>query len=332
MNKKKILAGVISTAMLLSLTGAVTAEDNDKYVMPVSAENSEDIMVISPIESTYDKMIMQGTVTEIVDGQVIFSDGETEFAINTDEKTIFVDEKGELSEIRDIKVNDSMMIVSSLAQTRSIPPQSYGYVIAKADGDIMPIYIEVEDINEDDKGNTFLTGRGGQYDVIFSSETEGDTKNIQEGTQLLAYSKIMTMSIPAKVPAEKIVVLEENTTPEKTVTVFDKIVVNGTVINASVKDGDTYLLPVRAISTALGLDVAWDDQLKAVTVGTVPMGINFNIGENSYNKARMMPFTLSSAPMLFEDTTFVPSDFFTEVLGAELTIEEGQININYSQN
>ena len=85
--------------------------------------------------------------------------------------------------------------------------------------------------------------------------------------------------------------------------------------------------PIRAIAEKLGLEVAWDDGLKAVSVGTIPMGVTFNIGLNSYTKARMMPQTLSAAPIAENERTFVPVDFFTEILEAEVTVENGVLNI-----
>ena len=338
MNAKKILAGVLSSAMLMSMTSAVMAEETDLSIMPV---NEAEIMPISVEENTYDKTIMTGTVKEIFEGQIIF--GEDEFAINVDESTVILDENGDVITIDDIKAEDIMMIVASTMQTRSVPPQSYGYLLAKADGDILPTFIEVAEISEDENKNTFLLSADGQYRVVISSKTEGEALDtIKEGTQVLVYSKIMTMSIPAMIPAEKAIVLEDNTVPTieaeaEEITVLDKVRVNGTEIALEIRSNNELtglegkFLPVRAISEALGYEVKWDGDLKAITIGTTPMGINFNIDVNLYNKARMMPRELSGAPVILKDLTYVPQEFFSELLGAEVTIVDGQININLAQ-
>ena len=49
------------------------------------------------------------------------------------------------------------------------------------------------------------------------------------------------------------------------------------------------------------------------------MGVNFRIGENKYAKSKMAAFTLSKAPVVIDEKTYVPSDFFTEVLEANVT-------------
>ncbi len=346
MNMKKILAGVLSTAMLMSLTSAVMAEEEG--IMLISA-NEEEIMPISVEDATYDKQILKGTVAEVAEGQILFTDGESEFAINTDENTVFIDENGEKCTIDDIKAEDIMMVVASNMQTRSLPPQSYGYLLAKADGDMVPTFVEVAAVAEDESKNTILTSADGNYEIVISAETEGVTaEDIKEGTQLLAYSNMMTMSIPAVVPASKAVILDANTIPEievdveteeeapaeTAVTVLDKATVNGTELELEIK-GDSEsdelagkILPVRAICEAMGLKVEWDGTLKAVTIGTTAMGVNFNIGVNKYNKARMAAQELSAAPVVIDDRTYLPAEFFTDILEAELTIVDGQININ----
>ena len=145
----------------------------------------------------------------------------------------------------------------------------------------------------------------------------------------------MTMSIPAVVPAEKIVLLPEEVVAEETEEVIapEKIALNGEEIEGEIKDVDgAFVLPVRAICEKAGLDVAWDDTLKAVTVGTVPMGVTFNIGENAYTKARMMPQTLSQAPVIIDGLTYVPVDFFTEILGATVENADGVISVELKVN
>ena len=84
----------------------------------------------------------------------------------------------------------------------------------------------------------------------------------------------------------------------------------------------TVLVPVRAVAEALGYEVNWDGDLRAVTVGTEQMGVNFVIGENSYKKSKMTPFVLEAAPVIINDYTYVPVSFFSDVLEADITVSD----------
>lgn len=89
---------------------------------------------------------------------------------------------------------------------------------------------------------------------------------------------------------------------------------NETIDNFYVKDG-ILMLPLRKITEAAGFTVEWDDAQKAVTLNSGMYSLK--IGENSYIKGRMVPQTLKAAPEIKNDRTFVPVDYFLDIL--ELT-------------
>lgn len=341
MNMRKILTGVLAAAMLSANVVALAEEE----VMLISANPAEkDIMLISenPAEeevvAVYDKAILAGTV-KLDEELYIIDENEQEIVINTDENTLFVTKEGFKTSREELKDGDKVTVVAASAMTMSLPPQVYGYVVMV--GEELPIYVEVSSIETDEDENTVLFSKDGNYKVVIGEETEFApfaTRNIvgladiKEGSRILVYSNLMTMSIPAMMPAQKVVILpdeamvSEETEPET-------IVLNGETLDAEIKNIDgAYLLPVRKVSETAGLAVAWDDTLKAVTVGTTPMGVTFNVGENSYTKAKMMPMTLSSAPIIIDDLTYVPVDFFTELLGAAVETKDGAIVITLEVN
>ncbi len=174
-----------------------------------------------------------------------------------------------------------------------------------------------------------------------------------DGRDLCVFYSIATFSLPPQTPPEKIVVLpereqadgvdnvEDNDDTNKVaelaalpepepIKVTKNLVVNGKEINTGsvVAMGDHDMLPVRAVAEAMDLEVAWDGSLQAVTIGTVPMGVNFKIDVDSYNKSRMTPFTFGQAPVLVNDVTYVPVEFFAEVLEAEITVDGDKTIIN----
>ncbi len=350
---KKTLSAILAVSMLAA-TSAVLAEENG--IMLISANPEEEIMLISedimpiseeetavtePLAVEYDKVELYGTAKVEEDGLYIV--GDDEVILHTDENTIFVDGLGFKSSIEAIENGTNLKVVASHAMTMSIPAQTYAYVvmIANEDGGF-PIYAEVKSIETDEDGNLVFASKDGTYNIVYGEElTEVApfaTRNIvtvadiKEGSRILVFSNIMTMSLPAMVPADKIVILPEIAEVVEvptSVTVNGEAIVAGDAQEVFEKDG-MWLLPVRAICEKAGLEVKWDAELNAVSVGTIPMGVTFNLGENSYTKARMMPQTLSSAPVCEAERTYVPVDFFTEILEASIEIVDGVLNISFN--
>lgn len=345
--KKLVSVLTIAAVMLtsvLAFASADTAETADGQLTPMPAYDS----------SLYNKQVIQGQLAAVHDGQLIIT-ADSEYAINTDENTLFINDKCEQITIDDIKEGDTVKTIASSVSTRSLPPQSYGYIVMASEEEYpaFPLYAEVSSVTEDEEALTFASADG-EYEIYVLDATQvtdltGNklSKNdIKEGTQLLFNTQILTLSIPAKGTADSVILLDtmqsemneareaSQTEPEsETVTDFDKVVVDGQEVNAKViSKGEILFIPVRATCEAMGYEVEWSDLLMAVTVGTDPMGVNFRIGENSYNKVKMTPFTLSAAPELINDLTYVPLDFYAELLDAQVSVVDGVVNITCAQN
>lgn len=89
------------------------------------------------------------------------------------------------------------------------------------------------------------------------------------------------------------------------------------------KKGDTVMVPLREVAeNQLGLKVTWKNEDRSVEIGQGPQWTSVKIGENSYFFARIAPFKLSQAPEIKEGLTYVPVEFFTEVLRYDTSIDE----------
>lgn len=87
------------------------------------------------------------------------------------------------------------------------------------------------------------------------------------------------------------------------------------------KDG-TKMVALREIAEEiLGLEVKWIDETRSVEVGSGPQWTSIKIGENSYFFARIAPFKLGQAPEIKDGLTYVPVEFFTDVLRYEIKSE-----------
>ena len=107
-----------------------------------------------------------------------------------------------------------------------------------------------------------------------------------------------------------------------------EIVVNNVIIDAPIpflqttEAGTTPMLPLRAIAEALDYNVSWNGELRSVQLG---VAIHLWIGNTEVHLGRMAPVELSTAPVIVDNLTFVPLDFFRSVLGKTIYVFEGQV-------
>ena len=178
------------------------------------------------VPASYTKTIMTGTFKSFEEGQLLLNDGKLDFAINTDEKTLFIDSDAKKIDISAVKPNTDFMIVSDIVQTRSIPPQSYGYIVIKKTSENMPTYVEAAEVKDSEiasaDNNYIITALDSAEIVSLETGKKLSASDIKKDSKLLVYASIMTMSIPAQVPAEKIVVIDgpaQENTAESTETI-----------------------------------------------------------------------------------------------------------------
>ena len=206
-------------------------------------------------------------------------------------------------------------------------------------------------INGDQEGNvnidTYLADEEGYTNAANTLKiaTADDTKIVDKDEKeykgdinkndLIVFYDVSTKSIPAQTTPTKVVVLGENeialkqieaaknATPAPTaspkVTEAPQVsyagLVNVVIGDKNVSDvyakDNTTMVPLREVAEAAGFTVTWDAENRAVILND---GVySLKIGENSYVKGKMMPLTLSAAPEIVNDLTYVPAEFFAEV-------------------
>lgn len=143
------------------------------------------------------------------------------------------------------------------------------------------------------------------------------------GKTLVIYAPFVAASYPGQATPTKIVVLDGQTAAG------GKYVINGQEISGApdyyTKADGAVMVPLRAVAEALGYNLIWDDASKSVYLNNVA---SLKIGDNDYIFARMAPFTLADAPELVNDRTFVPLEFFSQVLRSyDAYVSDGQIFI-----
>jgi len=110
-------------------------------------------------------------------------------------------------------------------------------------------------------------------------------------------------------------------------TLNGEVVVNNEILEGAptpVIEGGAIMVPLRVVAEALGYDVSWNEYLQSVQLG---VAIQLWIGNTEVHLGRMAPIELGAAPTLIDGVTFVPIEFFREVLGQTAYVFEGQVVI-----
>lgn len=336
----------LTEAQEVTTTQTAAPEDDEKHIMLVS-EEGEDISAPVSMPSYISNTV---AVTEIGEGRIATTlnkeDAENpENTINytIQEDTLVFNSKGEKKEVKDIeKGADITVFTGSYTPAPLImPPQYQADVIIINDAE----QVSFVDVDTYLAGTEYLVNAANTLAINIDKETkivDKDEKSFTgetlENNDLIVFYGASTRSIPAQTVPSKVVVLGENEfalaqiaaaqnvtaetpapveTPEigsaKAIVVGDK-----TITNIYSKD-DTLMVPLREIAETLGFTVEWDGNLRAVILNGGMYSLQ--IDENSYVKGKMMPVELGSAPEIKDDLTYVPVEYFTEVLEAGENIE-----------
>lgn len=277
----------------------------------------------------------------------------------TDDTVVLDSAKGEKKTLNDIKKGDSITVFTSAYEPAPLilPPLYRANVVVINNASIDSLrFVDVDTYIERDGSlvNLANTLELNLDDTVEIVDLEGKTVKAGElaNKDLAVIYIASTRSIPAQTTPLAVVVLGENeraleqlnapeTTeapeaavspeateaPEDIEVDFSKItavkVADEAITNIYTDAEGNLMLPLRKIAETLGFTVEWNGEMRAVVLNS---GIySLQIGENSYNKGKMMPVELSAAPEITNDLTYVPVDYFIEIL-------EMEINVNLDEN
>jgi hypothetical protein len=116
-----------------------------------------------------------------------------------------------------------------------------------------------------------------------------------------------------------------------TVTQYVTVTVNGQPLQSDVTpfingDGRT-MLPVRAISEALGAEVQWDDTTQTATLIMGDIIVKVPIGQNSID-VNGTPFAMDTAAVIKDGRTLLPVRAVGEALGAKIGWDEATSTVS----
>ena len=206
---KRVLSLILAIIAITSMTAF--AQDD---IMLISENPTEEVAVMP--EAMYASAY--GTITEVADDYVMVNtmDGE-EIQFNTSEFTQVIDANTVLPLNLKERETDLVMVTYANAMTMSLPPQAYAFAIV---GNIKsemgnPMFTIVEEVKTTDNGIVIVTD-GGMKEITVPATAEVSpymTRNIvtladiKEGSNVLLWYDMMTMSLPARTNANKVVIL-----------------------------------------------------------------------------------------------------------------------------
>lgn len=190
------------------------------------------------------------------------------------------------------------------------------------------------------KTMTFKVLGKGVSTVLFESKRSFGDEEAAESFELLAYKSdtaviieenqtvyALDVAVPVLYDEEAVPVLYDGATKELYNSgVFSYL---GETVEADVQvqvvDGVT-MVPLRATLEAMGYEVTWNNETRSVEIQKGAQWTSITVGKNAYFRNRMAAHELSSAPVIKNNRTLVPVEFFVDIIGAGLEVEEGKIN------
>ena len=285
-----------------------------------------------------------------VDVTVVKTDSDVDGIIKT---TTDVNNKDDQNNTVNLKITDDTLVYDNLGNKKALSDLTDGSKITVFTGSyeptplILPVQYtaNVIIINGDKEGNvnadTYLADEEGYTNaantlkIVAADDTkivdkdEKEYKGDLDKNDLIVFYGVSTKSIPAQTTPTKVVVLGENeialkqieaaknatpaptAAPEVSYAGLVNVVIGDKNVSDVYAKDNTTMVPLREVAEAAGFTVNWDAENRAVILND---GVySLKIGENSYVKGKMMPLTLSAAPEIVNDLTYVPAEFFAEV-------------------
>ncbi|WP_053956800.1 copper amine oxidase N-terminal domain-containing protein [Inediibacterium massiliense] len=314
MKSKKLLAGCLSVGILslASVTGFAANIENIKPINDVGQ-----IKNIMPIHADLNAKAQSyfnsftGVVKEIRDLEnrkaimIENKDGSLGNMIVSEDTYIVDDKKIEVGATITgfYKANAPMIMI--------YPPQYNAEVIVVNDQEQN---LKVDEFDKDLISADYSLKLNISKDTKIITQDEKEFTGDLQNRKLIVFYDISTRSIPAQTTPTKIIVLFEKavTLPEDISTM--DIIVNNEKIEAPIPYTDEQgmvMVPVAAISKALGYDLVWNEESQSVMIGK---GISLTIGKDQYNYMKTAPIELGTAPTIVKGRTYVPLSFFKKVI------------------
>ena len=331
---KKIISAVAVAAVAASMSApafAVLTPDGEPviqgYIMLLSEGVEEGKVVIGEGDAETPIVVLPEVKEPLFTRQdvTVTADNSIDFS-----KYMIFDIDGNAKTSEDLKEGDAVITFTNTSGDEA----DLNYAVITSEDVDMNVTVDGFTVSETlgeyvDSQNFLAINVSEDTEIVGLEGNKLTADDIADKLLMVFYDK-MTMSIPAIATPSRVIVLgdyeptvEPTAEPEAT----EEPVVEPEYlyeINVNQDDiitqGEKVYIPVRKYAESLGFEVTWYGEDKSVSVGTEQMGVKFQIGVDSYSKVKMTPFVFGAAPQLINDTTYVPVEFFEQVLDTKVEI------------
>ena len=180
-----------------------------------------------------------------------------------------------------------------------------------------------------EKRLTFKVLDDGVSTIKFVNERAFSDELAAESFDLLVYKREESIIVE-----EDQIVYAMDTNQPTLYTLSETATYNGIEINADISvqqiDGIT-MIPLRATLEAMGYTVTWVQETKSVEINKGAQWTSISIGKNAYFRNRMAAHELSSGPVIVNNRTLVPVEFFADIIGNGIEVDSQKINFLESE-
>lgn len=191
-----VLGTVVPSVYASALDGNVANGDSNSgtHVDIVQDIGSFEAPLNDTKQSMFNELVLQsGKVKEIMQNEegvvsgFLINSKDNEIFISVSEDTLYLDNDNTLKgALKDIKVGDTIYVYRSIVETRSLPPQTHGYIVLYNvfNSINVPKFCEVESIEEGGGSGekVILTDNGGLYIMITEKTIIKDYNNADKLT------------------------------------------------------------------------------------------------------------------------------------------------------
>lgn len=185
---------------------------------PVHQKSKDEKEYPNPVR---DMMATFGVLTRLDDDQVSVK-GEGNFpevVCNITDQTYLIDgSDGEILNMGSVRDGRRVTAFYSSKMTRSIPPQSNAYAIVFGDASVgLGKFMKVSRVEPFEDGGEGIVAVNSNRDIEIRIRKEifEDYKEIKKGDALMVWYSMISMSLPAKTTAEKVVLLPRHEVEEE---------------------------------------------------------------------------------------------------------------------
>lgn len=161
-------------------------------------------------QAVQDVLFTSGKIVEVNENMIVVK-GEHNIiaAMITDDTYLLNGKNGKAKNLSSFKVGKEVTVYHSLKMTRSIPAQSEAFAVVLGDNsEKVGKFFKVEEVNMSED-NTYVSVINTNESLIATVDKKANKNfaEIKAGDNLMVWYDMMTMSLPARTNANKVVVL-----------------------------------------------------------------------------------------------------------------------------